>query len=267
MKKYALILLFSLNSLAINFGHYNGGIDVDHSPIWRNYRDNLRLEVLKCSAIIDGEEIELNAKNNYSHALKLINEFNPKLVEKTLEAITSEELFIRDLTQSIRNQYGIDKKTSALFIHEKKAVYINKSDEVGLLTVFLYHELSHAFDEKIDAEMVIVTQLYEKYKEIYERLLTIAKSRGLENSYELESYLTDLEKAELEHSYENYNSYDESIRFRAERYAFDKQDIYLQNLYKEVSCYEDYIEEHKQLNKLKLYTETPDTYIRSAYGL
>lgn len=243
------------------------GIDFDHSPTWRNYRDDIRLEVSDCRINIQNQFLLLNSKDSYEKTFSIIESFDKSFAYNAKLLIDSGELKVKDFTQAVRNKYSIDKKTSALYIHEEKSIYINKQDELGLLTIFFYHELAHAFDELIPSEMDEVLSLYEEYTNYYDKLVAEVKTRGYTDGTFLGNYLTLEEDRKLEELYNSYNSIDQVVRFRAERYAFDQQDIFVKYLTKEYECYDSYIEEHKSLNKLKLYKDTPNHYIRSAYGL
>ena len=53
----------------------------------------------------------------------------------------------------------------------------------------------------------------------------------------------------------------------SESYAFDEQGIFTNEVLKESDCYEDYVQEHVDKNKLKLYRDTPDEHIIIAYGI
>ncbi|EQC51538.1 hypothetical protein [Bacteriovorax sp. DB6_IX] len=267
MKKI-IISLLTLNTMAIDFSNF-GGIDIDHSPTWRDYRNSLRSEVGTCQIKLAEKEYTLNDGKKYEEALEFIKSFNPSLYARAQQAIENGELHIREFTDYIRQQYGIDKKTSALFIHEKNSIYINKSDELGLLTIFLYHELSHAFDEKIPLELKEVFELFDLYKTKYDELYEQALTRGYTPSSEVHfsEFLSSEEDSQLEDVYNAYNEVDSIARFRAERYAFNQQDLYVKYLIENYDCYGSYIEEHKKKNRLKLYENTPDSYIRSAYNL
>jgi hypothetical protein len=265
--KIALLFLLSIKTLAFNIPGMNMGIDIDHNPVWRNYRNSIRLEVSKCNIEVNEKKLSLNSRDNYQSVFDIISSFDSDFITKTKELLEDGEVQIKDFSQGIRNKYGIDEKTSALYIHEEKSIYINKKDEAGLLAIFLYHELSHAFDDKIPSEMEVIFDLYDRYNDFYSEMVAKAKTRGYVEGAFLGNYLTTEEDLKLEALYNAYNSKDLIARFRAERYAFDRQDIFVNFLVNTYQCYDSYLEEHKDLNKLKLYKDTPDSYIRSAYGL
>ena len=266
MNKLLFISLFLFNTYAFNFGN-NFGLDIDHSPQWRTYRDNQKLEVSKCEIELFNSNVSLNSKGQLEKAFDIVLEVDPAIGKQINVLRKNNEVSINEFTAAIRRKYGIDNKTSALYIHEEKAIYVNSSDELGLLVIFLYHEISHALDSKIEVELSEVFKLYDQYSENYQMMQVIATERGHTGNGDFSTFLSDTERVILSNEYRSYINLDQLYRFRAERFAFTKQDTFVNRLFTNYSCYQDYIEEHKKLNGLKLFVETPDSYIFDAYGI
>lgn len=112
---------------------------------------------------------------------------------------------------------------------EKRKIFYDPTDDLGLVAIMLSHELMHAIDPEVPAAFHEETAAHGQ--------------------------LSAAEYSELR----KRNS------FRIERRGFDMQDRVLPELLNLSSCYESFIEEHRRLNSLKLFNPTPDSYIREAF--
>lgn len=262
------LFILSFSASAFNFGH----IDIDHSSQWRDILSNNKSPVSECIININDESFKLNDTNKFDDALKIISSFSggKKLIEKYNDLIAKKELAVYELLPHVRSQFNLNHGVAALYVYEGELpakIYVNSKDELGLLAIFLYHELSHAIDENIMPEYDISITHFNKYNNHYKELEALAIERGMQSYESIGDYLTEEEDNKLRQSFEAYDYINQNNSYRAERHAFDKQDEFTKYLFSFDSCYKSYIEEHKKKNKLKLYETTPDDHIFGAYGL
>lgn len=156
---------------------------------------------------------------------QLIAEFNAQN-EKTPFA------FVQMHTE-LRRRMGFVTSIGAAYVFDgtSQTIYYDPLDDLGLLALFIAHEMMHAIDPDVP-------------KSYFE---------------EVEAYKNLPQDEYLEIRYRN--------TFRIERRAFDMQDRVYPELMRLTACYENYLEQHRRESGLKLYNPTPDSYIREAYGL
>lgn len=259
LKLLASIVTVTASASFINLG----GMDVDHDPRYKPRHEPDSKEVSKCQINREGQTFLLNQKNN---SLKNIYAFlntthkGSEIVQLVQEQISLGALVIRNLSESERTRRGLSKKTVALFdiTENPSAIYVNFNDELGLLVNFFAHEAAHAIDPlifKFHEEDMIA---YNEYKRIYNSL-------GLDA--DPGKYLTDEQTDIMNEAWEIKEKKLQRNSYRAERHAFDEQSLVTKELASRNDCFKNYIQEHRNLNGLKLYENTPDEHIFNSYNI
>lgn len=260
--KYFLLLLIP----TIAFGQfYNpiGGIDFDHDPTYRRSFEPENEEVKSCSVVREDREFLLN-KKNYSledlFSLVSTTESGKEVVKEIEKLLHDKKLKIVNFSNSIRLSRGLSKKTVALYDFTLKTptIFINFEDEIGLAAHFFVHEATHALDDLIPEEYEVDMIYYKAYKD-FQKLFGL----DTEPMKDLTPYQTEV----MERVWDTKELYRNIHSYRAERFAFDQQGVFTEDILNFDDCYMDYVEEHKKVNGLKLYVETPDSHIFSAYGI
>ena len=118
-----------------------------------------------------------------------------------------------------------------VFDGTSQTIYYDPLDDLGLLALFMAHEMMHAIDPDVPKSYFEETDAYKNLPE------------------------------------DEYLAIRHRNTFRIERRAFDMQDRVYPELMRLASCYERYLQEHRDESGLKLYYPTPDSYIREAYRL
>ncbi len=266
MKKLLAMSLFILNTHAQFFGGsgpIGPQIDLDHDPRYRASRQAIREEVKECNIIRKGINYSLNSKDNDLETVyELISttDQGAELVNKISSLVESGELIIRNLTYYERQRRGLSNKVAALydFTTQIPTILVNFNDELGLLVHFFVHEAHHALDERIELEYEVDMVYYNAFKEM-QRLFGLDK--------EPMKPLSDYESTQMTNIYEHKEKIRHQHIYRAEREAFDTQGQFTQEILNNDDCYTEYIEEHRKLNKLKLFSSAPDSFIYSSYGI
>lgn len=266
MKNYLLLVLINMTAMA-NFGGFGGfggmGRDIDHDPRYRHRNQDQKEQVSKCVINRDNQSYHLNSTNySLEELFSLISttDKGAKLVTQIKEMLSQGELKIANLTSYERERRGLTQKTSALFDFtlSTPTIYIGRDDELGLVAHFFVHEATHALDELIPQEYEVDMIYYNTFKD-FQKLFGL----DIEPMKELSEYQTKkmYEIYEIKESNRNKHAY------RAERFAFDEQGVFTEEVLAPSDCYSHYIQEHVEKNKLKLYRHTPDSHIINSYGL
>ncbi|WP_412462662.1 hypothetical protein [Halobacteriovorax sp. RT-2-6] len=266
MEKYLALTFIKLNILA-SFGGLGGlggfGPDIDHNPTYRHRTQDQRAEVDRCVINRAGQDYHLN-KSNYSiddlFSLVSTTEKGQEVVNRIRPLLDDGKLKIRNLSKLERERRGLTQRTSALFdfTMETPTIFIGLEDELGLVAHFFVHEATHALDELIPQEYEVDMIYYNTFKD-FQKLF------GLD----LEP-MKDLSEYETNKMYEIYEIKEKNRAqhaYRAERFAFDQQGVFTSEVLSVEDCYETYISQHRERNKLKLYRVTPDDHIFNAYGI
>lgn len=266
MNKINLLMIFSL-SFSTNaydiLGGFGGGMDIDHNPAYRRNQEQEREPVKECIIKRDGKSYTLN-KKNYSleelFTLVSTTEKGRELVLKIVPLVDEGKLRIEDLNKYERKKRGLSAKTSALFDFtlDVPTIFIGFKDELGLVAHFFIHEATHAIDELIPQEYDIDMIYYNSFKEMQ-------KLYGL--VLEPMKELNEFETRKMNQIWDIKEGIRQKHVYRAERFAFDEQGVFSKQFLEAEDCNTLYIEEHKKLNGLKLYIETPDSHIHNAYNL
>ena len=266
MGKYYALTLINLNLFA-SFGGLGGmggfGPDIDHNPTYRHRSQNQKQEVTKCTISRGDRNFDLN-KTNYQlddlFALVSTTSKGKDVINKIKPLLETGELKIKNLSQYERQRRGLSQRTSALFdfTMETPTIFIGLEDELGLVAHFFVHEATHALDELIPQEYEVDMIYYNTFKD-FQRLF------GLD--IEPMKELTPYETSKMYEIYELKERNRAQHAYRAERFAFDQQGIFTNQVLEANDCYEEYISQHRERNKLKLYRHTPDDHIFNAYGI
>jgi hypothetical protein len=208
--------------------------DPDHvvkDPFKKDY-----FRVGACSIVRDGKKWALNeAAGSYQKAFEIIAmtpsgqhllaEFNAQN-EKTPYSYV-------ELYTEVRRRMGFPTKVGAAYVFDGKSqtIYYDPQDDLGLLAVFLSHELTHAIDPDVPKTYFEETDAWKSLKP------------------------------------EEFAKLRQQNSFRIERRAFDMQDKIYPELMALTGCYENFIQQHRDGEDLKLFNPTPDSFIKSAYGI
>jgi len=263
LTKILSLILISFSSLAGYGPMFPGGIDIDHDPRWKDPYIVNRVKVSTCKLDVDGKTFELNKTNFTQEELfSLISqtEKGREVISKLTPLLEREKVVVKNLTYAERRQRGLKPQTAALFdfTEEPAAIYVDMSDEIGLVSHFFVHEASHALDPLIPIEYEQDLLEYEIYKKTYNSL-------GLDTDPMKE--LSEEELKTISSAYDHKQRISQKHAYRAERYAFDEQGVHTHEVLESDSCYGSYIQEHHDRNGLKLYSETPDDHIFNSYGI
>ena len=210
------------------------GTDPDHIP-----KDPFKKEyytVNSCFLTYNGKFVDLaTPAANYEKAYELIAQTpTGRLLLKKYKTLNAKDPFqYKELNYSLRRELNMPVKIGAAFIFQgkEKTIYYDPEDNIGLLAIFLSHELMHAVDPDV-----------------------------------LDTYFKEMD-AWKQLPREDYERLHQQNSFRIERRAFDMQDIILIELLKLTPCYGSFIQQHRDEGGLKLFNPTPDSYIRDAYGI
>lgn len=132
-----------------------------------------------------------------------------------------------------RRNNGFPARVGAVYVYtdQKRQLFYDPNDDLGLVAIFMAHELMHATDSEVPL-----------------------------------AYHEEVEaRKNLPH--DDYMAIRHRNSFRIERRGFDSQDRVMPELLSLSPCYESFIAEHRQINGLKLFNPTPDSFIRDAYGI
>ncbi|WP_419172010.1 hypothetical protein [Halobacteriovorax sp.] len=267
MNKYLLLMALNLSTFA-SFGNFGGlggfgGPDLDHDPRYRHRPQDNKVDVAKCEIKRNAQVFHLN-KRNYSldelFALVATTQKGKSVIDQLMPLLDQGKLKISNLTSFERQRRGLGSRTSALFDFTTTVptIYIGFEDELGLVAHFFVHEATHALDKLIPQEYEVDMIYYNAFKH-FQKLF------GLDVGP-----MKELSEYETQKMYEIYEIKEKNRNqhiYRAERYAFDEQGIFTNEVLKVSDCYEDYVQEHVEKNKLKLYRDTPDEHIINAYGI
>lgn len=263
--KYLLPVFLISNIFANQFGGFGGfgGLDLDHDPRFKPNRDAGRVSVGECRIRRSGTSYHLNKKNyklEEVFSLLRTTKSGSELVDEISPLVEAKKLRVSALTSFERQRRGLTSKVAAFydFTLSTPTIFINFEDELGLVAHFFAHEAYHALDAKIPKEYEVDMVYYNAFKEM-EKLF------GLD--IEPMKPLTEYETQMMTEVYEQKESVRHRHAYRAEREAFDSQGKFSSEVLSNSDCYSSYIEEHRKKNKLKLYIETPDSFIFSSYGL
>ncbi|POB14588.1 hypothetical protein [Halobacteriovorax sp. DA5] len=266
MGKSLALMLINLNILA-SFGGLGGfgglGTDIDHNPTYRRRTQDHRAEVPRCVINRAAQKFHLN-KTSYKldelFSLVSTTAMGQEVVERITALLDSGKLAIKNLSQFERERRGLTHRTSALFdfTMQTPTIFIGLEDELGLVAHFFVHEATHALDELIPQEYEVDMIYYNTFKD-FQKLFGL----DLEPMKEL----TEYETAKMYEIYEIKEKNRAQHAYRAERFAFDQQGVFTNQVLEANDCYEEYISQHRERNKLKLYRHTPDDHIFNAYGI
>lgn len=240
MKSINIIFLVLLTSISIpafaqGFGFgMPGMIDPDHVPRDPYLKENLPVSV--CSLSHQGRQWQLNepvGSHEKAFELLALTPTGKRLLDQFQQLNSQHPHEFVHLTYNVRRSNGFSPRAGAVYLYdgEKRKIFYDPTDDLGLVAIMLSHELMHAIDPEVPAAFHEETAAHGQ--------------------------LSAAEYSELR----KRNS------FRIERRGFDMQDRVLPELLNLSSCYESFIEEHRRLNSLKLFNPTPDSYIREAYGI
>lgn len=232
---FILFLFVSTMASAQGFGFgFPGMVDPDHVPKDPFIKETL--PVAACSLSAQGRQWQLNeAVGSHERAFELL-EMTPtgkKLLSQFRELNREHPHEFVHLNYNVRRSYGFLPKAGAVYMYdgEKRKIFYDPTDDLGLVAIMLSHELMHAIDPEVPVAFHEETAAYGKV------------------------------------SAEDYSELRKRNSFRIERRGFDMQDRVLPELLQLSSCYESFIQNHRDLNGLKLFSPTPDSFIREAYGI
>lgn len=267
-----------------------------HAQSWRNFggdpdhhRQSRRatghgLSVSQCIyRDYNGSAIELNEKFlSFETALDFIS--ITKTGDELVRKFKEKNINISLLTDAGRRRLGSSRAAAIFNFAGKRAkVYVDKSFELGILAITLFHEMVHAIDPLAYEAYFQEVQESENYSKVWKEVMTEAIVR--ENQLdlldtldqkefnrdqkmrldEIQKRLTYSEKNKLNDANESYQRLKSQLNYQIERKAFDEQNIFLKELKSIIPCFESYIEEHKKVNGLKLEWSTSDDHIFKLY--
>lgn len=237
--------------------------DIDHDPAYKRSIMPIREKVSACRINREGQEYNLNQTDfELEEVFKLIETVptGQMIIHEIRQLVEKRELRIANLSSLIRQQRGLSKKTAALydFTLETPTIYINFEDEIGLAAHFFFHEAIHALDDLIEKEYEVEMVYYRAFKE-FQKLFGL----DLEPMKELSEYETNI----MNEVWQTREKYRQRHSYRAERLAFDEQGVFTKEILTPKDCYREYIDEHREVNGLKLFIYTPDDHIFNSYRI
>jgi hypothetical protein len=210
------------------------GTDPDHIPKDPFVREYVRVET--CLLKYGNKTVNLSEPGlNYKNAYEIIalTPTGRKLLASYQIENKKQPFQYVEIDYSVRRRMNFAVNTSAAYNFEgkDKIIFYDPQDDLGLLLVFLSHELTHAVDPEVTVD-------YFRKVDAYKNL---PRDEYLKIHYE--------------------------SSFRIERRAFNMQDKILPELLKLTPCYANYLQQHRDRGGLRLFNPTPDSYIYDAYGI
>lgn len=209
-------------------------VDPDHIP--KNPYEKNYIRVSGCELKANGKSYQLHAPpNSLDEVFEILNltATGKKLIAAYEKQNSETPHKLTQLNTYVRQQNNFPVKIGAVYMFNEngRTIFYDPQDDLGLLTVFFSHELMHAIDPEVPP-----------------------------------AYFEEIE-AYKNKSKQEFEAVHAANAFRIERRAFDMQDKVLPELLSLTSCYEKFIQEHRDRNGLKLFLPTPDSYIRDSYNL
>lgn len=260
----AISFFFSLQALS-QFGNpFERGCEPDHAFSCPG-RVHIPVKVDKCDVRVGSKKYTLNEKAPLEVLLQFMQTVpkGQEVLARFIKQYRKGEITVQQLTKEIREEKKMPDNALAAFFYDlpvkedkergikaqkaKKAIYVDLEEEMGLLTVFLFHEIYHAIDE---AQLGLYDMWQASHDELEKRKLLLdqmIEARVGRPGEEIDdNELTPMELQAVKDITRHSAEMKHKMIFWIEKPAYMNGDVFMNQMIKEHGCYKKYVNQHDQ---------------------